>query len=175
MRDLFGNRWLWILAPAVLLFALLTTVFRVSPGDMLSWLSFITFVVVALAGKYLLRAPAHIVAGNVQEHAVNNVGWALVLTAVQGTQVYRWVFIQLGRPDQIALTTYWNTALVYLACFGFLLVAWSTRRTTPLVAPGPPVGWAGIFIGVMIGIGSMISGVLPKLWSMLTIFVGKLV
>ena len=70
-----------------------------------------------------------------------------------------WVFIGLDRPAWM-IESYWNPALVYTLFFGLVLVAWSTRRTTPKPPTGR-IGLGGFFVGFLSAIGLMLSGILP--------------
>ncbi len=155
------NRWLWILGPAILLLVLLMLL-GVAPDILLLTFGTAVFVVVAFpAAKYFWRSLQLIGSGYTEREDFNIVGWALVLLGLMETQVYRWVWIQLDRPDWLA-DQYWSTSFVYTMLVGFILVAWSARRAPPDVLPGSPsFGFITLFVGFISGVGLMLSGILP--------------
>lgn len=173
MKRFFRNPWTWILLPPPILFAILALTNVLADWIVLTFGLFVFLAAAVVAGKYVIRAPALIYEGNVQSQSVNIIGWAIVLLSLMATQTYRWVVINLDRPDWLA-TQYWSAGMVYTMFFGFVLVAWSTRR----IASSPPsgrVGLGGWFVGLLSGIGLMASGALPLAAKMAILLFGKMV
>lgn len=159
MSRLIRNPWTYLLLGPAALFALLILV-GVTPDALVLTFGFLVFLVVSVAAtKYAFRAPSLIWEGNTQNDSVNIIGWAAVLVSLMSTQVYRWVFISMGRPDWL-IETYWSPLFVYTMFLGFTLVAWSTRRATPK-PPSGRFGWGSFFVGVISALGLMLSGILP--------------
>lgn len=178
IKRFFKNPWTYILGIPALLFAILT--FRgVNPDQIVIWFGLFAFLAAALvSGKYILRAPEVVTSGNVERMSVNIVGWSLILTSYMATAIYRWRFIEAGRPEEWS-QTYWNASFVFVSFLGFLLVAWSTRRVSE--PPGPPtrrMGLGGVFVGLLSGIGLTSSGILGKalapIWQWLMHVLGML-
>lgn len=173
MKRFFRNPWTWILLPPPILFAVLM-LFAVPADWVVLTFGLLVFLAIAVvAGKYVIRAPALIYEGNIENQAVNIVGFALVLLSLMGMQTYRWVVINLNRPDWIS-QQYWSAGMVYVMFVGFILVAWSTRRAAT-APPNGRVGLGGWFVGLISGIGLMASGVLPMAAKMSMLAFGKLV
>lgn len=172
MRRFLRNPWTWILLPPPLLFAILMLAHVPADWVVLTFGLFVFLAAAVVAGKYVIRAPALIYAGNVENQSINIVGWSLVLLSLMATQTYRWVVINLDRPDWLT-QQYWSSGTVYVMFFGFVLVAWSTRRAST-APPHGRVGLGGWFVGLISGIGLMASGALPMAAKLVAVGVGKL-
>ena len=166
MKRLLKNAWTWILGVPVVLFVALV-IARVPPDWVTVTFGLFVFLAASVvSSKYLLRAPALIYAGDTSRESMNIVGWGLVLLSILETTVYRWVFISMNRAEWLTLT-YWNPAFIITMFVGFVLVAYSTRRSDPVAPPtGKRISLSSLFVGLLSGIGLTMSGALP--------FVGKL-
>lgn len=172
MRRILKNPWTWIFALPALVFVILVSVH--APVDtMLLTFGFLLFLAIALpASKYVLRAPVLVYQGDVSSEALNITGWACVMLSLESTQVYRWVYITMDRPAWLT-ETYWSSSFIYAMFYGFLLVAWSTRRAVPK-PPNGRVGLGGFFIGFATAIGLMLSGILPSVTRTVVVLFGSL-
>lgn len=160
MKRLIKNPWTWILSLPVLLFVLLV-ILRIDTDLVVLTFGFLLFLIVSVAAsRYALRAPALIADGNSSNEAFNIVGWAFVMFAIEATQVYRWIFITMGRPDWL-IGQYWSSGFVYTMFCGFCMVSWSTRRVMPQ-PPNGRVGFGGFIVGFATALGLMLSGILPN-------------
>lgn len=172
MKRFFRNPWTWILLPPPLLFVVLMLAHVPADWVVLTFGLLVFLAAAVVAGKYVIRAPSLIHAGNIENQAINIVGWALVLLSLMATQTYRWVSINLNRPDWLTLQ-YWSASMVYAMFFGFILVAWSTRRAST-APPHGRLGLGGWFVGLISGIGLMASGALPMAVKLAAIAAEKL-
>lgn len=134
----------------------------INPDVLLLILGVLIFVALSmLASRYVPRAPVLIYSGNIENEAIHIVGYSIVFLSLMATQVLRWVAIQLGRPDWLT-AQYWSADIVLSMFYGFALVVWSTRRVTPR-PPSGRIGVRGFLVGLISGIGLMLSGILPHL------------
>lgn len=171
MNRILKNRWTWILLPLPILL-LAAPLLGINPDAVLVVLGVLIFIAVAvLASKYVPRVFPLIASGNIENEAVHITGWSIVFLSLMATQVLRWVSIQLGRPDWLA-AQYWNSSIVLCMFYGFAMVVWSTRRTTPK-PPSGRIGLRGFAVGFLSALGLMLSGILPQLGKMVSgVFVG---
>lgn len=162
MKRILRNRWTWILLPLPILL-IAAPLLGINPDVLLLILGVLIFIAVAmLASRYVPRVFPLIYSGNVENESVHIVGWSLVFLSLMATQVLRWVAIQLGRPEWIA-HQFWSADIVLSMFYGFALVVYSTRRVTPRLPTGR-IGIRGFLVGLVSGIGLMLSGALPVVW-----------
>lgn len=172
MKRTWRNPWTWILLPPILLFVILAALGVPADWIVLTFGLLVFLAAALVAGKYVIRAPVLIYAGDIENQSVNIVGWSLVLLSLMASQVLRWVSINLDRPEWLT-QQYWSSALVYALFLGFVLVAWSTRKAST-APPSGRLGLGGWFVGLLTGIGLMASGALPMAAKLVGLAVGKM-
>lgn len=172
MKRLLRNPWTLILAPLPIIFVVFQ-MFSVPPDNILLTLRLLIFIAVSiLASKYVFRAPYLIHDGNTTAEGVNIVGWSIVLLSLMVTQVLGWVSISLDRPPWLT-AQYWSADIVLSMFWGFVIVVYSTRRTTPKPLSGR-IGLGGFVVGFLSAVGLMLSGILPSLTKAVVMLFGGL-
>lgn len=165
------NPWVWITLAAALIFAI-PPLAGVPADGTVQVHRFFLFIVVSVAfSRYISRAPAMWWDGDKSPEAKQIIGFAVVLFGILYQSLYAWLYVQLGRPEWLTVM-YWSDGSTYLTLVGFLLIAWSTRAPAPRVRGNR---FASYLVGLLTGLGLMLSGVLPQTIRLLGLALGKVV
>lgn len=164
------NLWLWITLASALVFVI--PLLAGVPADWAAQVHrFILFVIVSVAfSRYIVRAPFMWWEGDMRPEAKQIIGFAVVLFGILYQNLYAWIFVAIGRPDAL-LTQYWSDGSVFLMVLGFLFIAWSTNPPRPMRLRGSRVG--SYLVGLLTGLGLMLSGILPQAIRLLGMALGK--
>ncbi len=130
MRRVLTNPYLAIILAPLLVFVLL--VYAGTPADTINVAARVyVFSLFAYVGaRYVGRAPALMLDGNMSPEARNIVGWSLVCLGSMLQMAYGVVYIAWDRPDWLA-SQFWGPAFVALVGVGLTLVASSVPRLPP--------------------------------------------
>lgn len=164
------NPWVWITLAAAVIFAI-PPLAGVPADSTVQVHRLFLFIVVSVAfSRYISRAPAMWWDGDKSPEAKQIIGFAVVLFGLLYQSLYAWLYVQLGRPDWLTVT-YWSDGSTYLTLVGFLLIAWSTNPPRPMRLRGSRVG--SYLVGLLTGLGLMLSGILPQAIRLLGMALGK--
>lgn len=164
------NPWVWITLAVAVIFAIPPLAGVPADGAVQFHRLFLFIVVSVSFSRYISRAPAMWWNGDKSPEAKQIIGFAVALFGILYQSLYAWFYVQLGRPEWLTVM-YWGDGSTYLTLVGFLLIAWSTRNPAPRVRGNR---FASYLVGLLTGLGLMLSGILPQTIRLLGMALGKM-